>query len=84
MDLFFFVHLVLQSRSHLVYPRHQEGFARLGNQALWVNLKVGCPGGVGSQCSDTQQLLQWKTAATQVTWLGGHSPPVLSARVFLS
>lgn len=49
MDLFSFVHLVLQSGSHLVYPRHQEGFACLGSQTLWTNLKVSCPGGVGPQ-----------------------------------
>lgn len=41
INLFSFVHLVLQSRSHL---GSQEGFAWPGNQTLWVNLKAGCPG----------------------------------------
>jgi len=86
MNLFSFVHLVLQSRIR------QEGFAWLGNQALWVNLQGGCPGDTELQHSDTRQLSQWTTAhawglcweaAMQLMWLGGHSPPVLCAGVFL-
>lgn len=51
IDLFSFVHFVLQNRNCLVYARHQEDFAWLGNQTLWVNLRAGCPGGSEPQRS---------------------------------
>lgn len=71
MDLFSFVHFVLQNRNCLVYGRYQEGFAWLGNQTLWVNLRAGCPGGSEPQrsiCSGQQHAIRGCVEKQQPKW----------------
>lgn len=55
INLFSFVCLVLQSRSHL---GALEGFAWPGNQTLWVDLEAGWPGAQGPWV-DSSILTHW-------------------------
>lgn len=63
--------LCFRTETALVYARHQEGFAWLGNQTLWVNLRAGCPGGSEPQrsiCSGQQHAIRGCVEKQQPKW----------------